>query len=126
MKTAGKYSIMWIFEFLIIGLITFSTINFLRNNIYNSHAAVKHTESVLTALDKIRDDMLNAETGQRGFIITGKEEYLEPYERAASKLDKDMASLRNLTEDSEWKKGKYKELKILVDRKGLELKRSIV
>lgn len=35
-----------------------------------------------------------AETGQRGFVITGKEEYLEPYHNSRQRLPKSLATLR--------------------------------
>ncbi len=38
-----------------------------------------HTYKVLRTNEKLLSDIKDAETGQRGFIITGKEEYLEPY-----------------------------------------------
>ncbi|WP_017716330.1 CHASE3 domain-containing protein [Kamptonema formosum] len=37
--------------------------------------------------------MVDAETGQRGFIYTGKEEFLQPYTKANKKLDRTRAEL---------------------------------
>ncbi|MEG4883759.1 CHASE3 domain-containing protein [Microcoleus sp. K1-B6] len=40
-----------------------------------------HTYVVKTNLQALEKDLLDAETGQRGFIFTGKEEFLEPYKK---------------------------------------------
>ena len=40
---------------------------------------VTHTHEVLSALDDVFGYVKDAETGQRGYIITGDESYLEPY-----------------------------------------------
>jgi methyl-accepting chemotaxis protein len=44
--------------------------------------------------------LLNAETGQRGYIITGDVSYLEPYNGAQASLDSEIKTLRNLTSDN--------------------------
>ncbi len=48
----------------------------------------------LHALEIILDDLQDMESGQRAYIISGKEESLEPYNRALSQLQKDTALLR--------------------------------
>jgi signal transduction histidine kinase len=40
------------------------------------------------------------ETGVRGFIITGNDSYLEPYQRGKSRLSENLARLRTLTADN--------------------------
>src|SRR5437016_743729 len=42
----------------------------------------KHTYEVLNSLDKCVAELVDAETGQRGFLLTGDEAYLEPYHAA--------------------------------------------
>jgi methyl-accepting chemotaxis protein len=41
-------------------------------------------------------DMVNQETGERGFLLTGLEESLEPYHNGQDNLEKNLDSLRNL------------------------------
>ncbi|MDP2310391.1 MAG: CHASE3 domain-containing protein [Pseudomonadota bacterium] len=48
-------------------------------------------------LDAVLAELVNAETGQRGFIITGTESYLQPYKQAVPALDGILLSLRTLT-----------------------------
>lgn len=42
-------------------------------------------------------DLLNAETGQRGYIITGNEDYLSPYNIAVTQVKLDVANLVKAT-----------------------------
>ncbi|ATB33927.1 methyl-accepting chemotaxis protein [Melittangium boletus] len=50
----------------------------------------------------IRALIVDAETSQRGFIITGDTTYLEPYRQALAELDMELANLRqHLADDSE-------------------------
>ncbi len=44
-------------------------------------------------------DLVNAETAQRGYIITHVDAYLEPYEDALSQFDNDSADLRKWATD---------------------------
>src|SRR5690242_1584678 len=45
---------------------------------------VAHTHEVLMALGDVLSLMKDAETGQRGYILTGDEKYLAPYNTALS------------------------------------------
>ncbi|MCP3099633.1 methyl-accepting chemotaxis protein [Myxococcus sp. K15C18031901] len=43
---------------------------------------------------EVRSLVIDAETGQRGFLLAGEESYLEPYEQAVSTLQQDITQLR--------------------------------
>lgn len=51
---------------------------------------------VLRTLDRVSALLTDAETGQRGFVITGAEPYLEPYNAAAAQLEDAQRQLRSL------------------------------
>ena len=72
-----------------------STINLIESNRW-----VSHTQDVLRAIDGIVATVTEAETGQRGFIITGDEAYLEPYDHALSALPQRINRLRELVADN--------------------------
>lgn len=44
----------------------------------------------------LRTTLQDAETGQRGYIITQEEKYLEPYEQALPKIEAELAELRDV------------------------------
>ena len=47
----------------------------------------------------IAKDVVDRETGQRGFLITGNDEFLEPYEKGAEKFEIDIAKLKTILSD---------------------------
>jgi signal transduction histidine kinase/DNA-binding response OmpR family regulator/CHASE3 domain sensor protein len=58
-----------------------------------------HTHAVIAALDDLVSSLKDAETGQRGFILTGDEKYLTPYNEANTRLADEMATLGKLSEN---------------------------
>lgn len=54
---------------------------------------IEATRDVITATDNVLIDLLNAETGVRGYGITRNLSYLAPYERAKVSLDENLAQL---------------------------------
>ncbi len=61
---------------------------------------VAHTNAVLDLTAEVLLTMVDAETGQRGFLITGREEYLEPYKSSRNRLDGLVANLGHETRDN--------------------------
>jgi signal transduction histidine kinase len=62
--------------------------------------SVSHTRDVQTELTLLLSTLQDAETGQRGYLLTGLDEYLEPYESAERIIDGVAAELRSLTADN--------------------------
>lgn len=54
---------------------------------------IEATRDVITATDNVLIDLLNAETGVRGYGITRNASYLAPYKRAKASLDESLARL---------------------------------
>ncbi|MDE3197713.1 MAG: CHASE3 domain-containing protein, partial [Acidobacteriota bacterium] len=48
----------------------------------------------LRQIDDVLSTVKDAETGQRGFLITGSESYLDPYNEAAASISREMAGLK--------------------------------
>jgi PAS domain S-box-containing protein len=61
---------------------------------------VDHTHHVLAALESIISLAKDAETGQRGYLITGEASYLEPYNAALSAINESVRTLEQLTRDN--------------------------
>jgi CHASE3 domain sensor protein/putative methionine-R-sulfoxide reductase with GAF domain len=64
-----------------------------------SHLRTKNDLEGIILTIKVAKDMVDQETGQRGFIITGQESFLEPYYNGQKKLINDIASLRSQLKD---------------------------
>ena len=61
---------------------------------------VAHTNEVLTRLETVLSTLKDAETGQRGYLLTGEPAYLEPYRDAVDRLPRQIADLRQVTLDN--------------------------
>ncbi len=62
---------------------------------------VSHTLRVLEQLEALLSNLKDAETGQRGFLLTGAETYLEPYSAARVAIPGRFVGLRHLLAGSE-------------------------
>jgi len=56
---------------------------------------VRETERSLRQMESILSTMKDAETGERGFLITGDEQYLEPYALARRSIADELKAVRN-------------------------------
>jgi PAS domain S-box-containing protein len=62
--------------------------------------SVEHTHQVELSLAAILSTLVDAETGVRGYAITGEREFLEPYDRALERWPGEFSRLRALTANS--------------------------
>ena len=62
------------------------------------HQTVRQTGQILGELDGVLSAVIDAETGQRGFLMTGDERYLAPYLTAFDAAASHLRILRSLTE----------------------------
>ncbi|WP_252274143.1 CHASE3 domain-containing protein [Pseudomonas subflava] len=61
---------------------------------------VAHTHEVLAQLSRLLASVQDAETGQRGYLITGADRYLAPYTAARERIAQEMQALRQLVDDN--------------------------
>ena len=69
-------------------------------NVYVASASIAHTDAVKAQLNKLLSTLVDAESGGRGFVITGRETYLEPYDRARNAIPSELDQARRLTADN--------------------------
>jgi PAS domain S-box-containing protein len=65
----------------------------------NNEQEVTHSYQVLENLETVLSTLKDAETGERGYIITGEVQYLEPYQSAIGQIDSHLQKLKQLTAD---------------------------
>jgi methyl-accepting chemotaxis protein len=61
---------------------------------------VAHSHEVLTEITELLSSLKDAEVGQRGFVITGAERYLEPYNAGITRIDANRTRLAQLVNDN--------------------------
>jgi len=60
----------------------------------------RHTQEAIAQIREVLALLADAETGQRGFALTGDERFLEPYDRACAMLPGELRGLRSLIADN--------------------------
>ncbi len=79
----------------------------------SSYGRVLHSQEVIFAEKTVLSDLKDAETSQRGYLITGDAVRLVPYQAAAARVEASLLKLRMLTAGDSAKKGAIDELQYL-------------
>ena len=82
---------------------------------------VFNAESIVYEAQQTLSTMKDAETGQRGFLLTGDEKYLKPYSDAKAQIQSDMADLDAYVKAGRLPAGPIQAYHELVDSKFKEL-----
>jgi methyl-accepting chemotaxis protein len=86
---------------------------------------VTHTHEVLEHIAGVVSQLKDAETGQRGYVITGDEAYLEPYHTGSSEVLIVVKELRKLTADNANQQKRIDVAEPLINAKLAELKQTV-
>jgi signal transduction histidine kinase len=84
-------------------------------NVYTTNEVVTHTHAIRAGLEGILTRMVDAETGERGFIITGEPGYLEPYNRSRAVIVAELARVRELVGDDPDQQADFDRLSAAAD-----------
>src|ERR1700744_3101993 len=107
--------------FLISGAVAYLNLQTLRDD----NERIIHSHEVIIALDELLSSTQDAETGQRGFLLTNNEKYLEPYNSALLAIPPKLDEIARLTSDTPAQKPKLAALQLHVGGKLAELKETI-
>lgn len=99
------------------------------SRVVTQHASIKqwvaHTREVIGVLDELLLQVQTAETGQRGYLLTGRESYLHPYESATSRIGPLLNRLAELTRDNPHQQQRIHRLRNACELKLNELKETV-
>ena len=104
-----------------IGLVAYRSLD----SLVTTAASVTHTYQVKDKMAAVLSSLTDAETGQRGYIITGDEAFLAPYKEALSSVANRIKELRNLTLDNPDQQRRLDQVESLQASKFAELKQTI-
>ena len=99
MSSGKKVAASFLLMLAIVTSIGFSSNLAIKKLIYSSAWQV-HTYQVISKLDELFYLLKDTETGQRGFVMTGDEHYLESYIIAIGKIEPAFKEIQQLTVDN--------------------------
>ena len=91
----------------------------------DASALVSHTHRVMEKVQAVQSSLQDAETGQRGFLITGEPRYLEPYESGVQAIHELLDDLVEMTRDNPEQQATLEAMRPLVLAKLDELERTV-
>ncbi|BAZ14765.1 multi-sensor hybrid histidine kinase [Calothrix sp. NIES-4071] len=106
---------------ILIGMVSYHNTQVLINT-YNQ---VRKSQDKINSLQELFSAINDAETGQRGYILTGQKAYLEPYQTAQVTIEQEIKELKGLVTNSRYQKKQIKTLEPLIKAKLAELKQTI-
>ena len=83
-------------------------------NLLDSSDRVEHTNSIIRELENTISILKDAETGQRGYLLTGIDEFLDPYNGAYERAEASIDHIKQLTADNPAQQRNCDELKNII------------
>ncbi len=108
---------------ILVGVGVASYLEFL--NFKQAEKWVDHTQKVLNQNQELLNLVADAETGQRGYLLTGNERYLQPYRNAVNQVALKIQRLRRLTSDNPSQQRRIAILYLLIEERQAVLKQGV-
>ena len=96
---------------IILGVFSYNT----TQRLIETAALQSHATRVMNSAEQLIRAIVDMETGQRGFVITENEVFLEPYNQASRKLSQHMDSLDSLTVNNPLQQSRMDTLRQLIE-----------
>ncbi|WP_315791726.1 response regulator [Fischerella sp. JS2] len=104
-----------------LGIISYRT----TNNLIENSRWQAHTYEVINELDDLISQLKDIETAQRGYIITGEQRYLQPYNNALPNIQQNLKDLRKLTADNPQQQIRLDNIEPLINQRLAVAQKSI-
>ena len=99
--------------FLVSAIVSYSNVLGIREN----EERIRNTHEVLASLDELMIAALDVETGSRGYVLTGEDQYLGPFRTGIANARDELARLDSLTSDNSVQGENLARLETLVEEK---------
>ncbi|MGL4465550.1 MAG: CHASE3 domain-containing protein, partial [Planctomycetia bacterium] len=86
---------------------------------------VARTHQVLTQIETVLSTLVDAESNQRAYVLTGEAEFLDPYDDAVATIDRQVWELRQLTADDADQQERVSVLRASIAENLAEMRRTI-
>jgi CheY-like chemotaxis protein/signal transduction histidine kinase/CHASE3 domain sensor protein len=107
--------------FLATSAVAWFNVQVLRAN----NQQIIHTHQVIVAVDELLSTVQDAETGQRGYLLTGNPLYLQPYDLASAAVTRRLEEVGSLTRDNPVQQAHLRQVQRHIDAKMTELDSTI-
>jgi methyl-accepting chemotaxis protein len=101
---------------IIIGAVSYSN----TSDLMTARAIARHSLEVEKAIGEVKTGLIDMETGERGYLLTGDESFLDPYQNGRQAFDAALADVTALTADNPNQQARLQKLrdttKTLFDR----------
>ncbi len=94
-------------------------------NLISSQFWVNHTNTVINKLEIVLSVLRDAETSQRGYLLTGNEDFLQPFYGAREKIDRTVDDIETLTSDNPSQQETVKQLRDVAEKRIISLQQRI-
>ncbi len=94
-----KIRLGYLIAFMLL-LVSYSLIFYIIGLQVTESKEVTHSYTVINNLESLKSNLIDAETGVRGFVLTKDEKFLEPYNQGAKNVIPLYKELDNLTRDN--------------------------
>jgi PAS domain S-box-containing protein len=118
------YSLMILFVMAailtVVGIVTFDHLQ----KVVDARLSVTHSHDVLSQIERVENITKSAEAGNRGYLLTGRQSYLEPFVRADKRIHPELSKLSTLTKNHESQQERVAQLIPVVRSKFDDMRRS--
>lgn len=100
------------------------------NALLRSEHSVEATWQAINQVEQIMSSAKDAETGNRGYLITGEDDYLQPYYVATRDLPVELDHFEAMTADNPGQKSRITEMRAVIEQRlallqqGIDLRRT--
>ncbi|RBA23835.1 sensor histidine kinase [Herminiimonas fonticola] len=102
-----------LFLLVLISFVTFNSVD----QFENSSKLVDHTHLVIKQINQIVSDVKDAESAQRGYLITSEESFLQAHHDVVVELPIEISTLKYLTRDNPEQQKTISTLEELIDKR---------
>lgn len=124
-QTADRKILVWFCVVIFIMVASILLAYRATRTLIENERRVAHTQDIIFELNETLSAVKDAETGQRGFLLTSVNDYLEPYNKAVSNIEDNLKRIDDLTDDGSVQDQNLKLLRQKVSEKLAELAETI-
>lgn len=121
-NTSVTRQLQLVFSISILILLISSYASFYSNKqLIETSKWVNHTNEVIIHAENMMSMVKDAETGQRGFLLTGDVAFLQPYNGALAKVTKEVDYIKSLTKDNPVQQQNIEKVRLLINERFRQL-----